>query len=112
MKCYAGIYFLFVGSSLLYIGSSSSVRRRLAEHNRKGIYTHFSVSRRKQLQEAREAEQAMIYKYEPANNHQIFGGYGMRHPFAQATVPFKIASKRSRNGDPNWAKNLGPMQRI
>lgn len=64
-----GVYFLFMGSKIIYIGQSRNVMQRIASHHKIG-YTHYSIH------ECHDAyldslEAAYILEYQPEYNESI-----------------------------------------
>ena len=65
-----GVYFLFDQDSLIYIGKSENVFRRLNDHVRNKFFDNYSFIKCNTEKDASSLEKEMIIKYKPALNIQ------------------------------------------
>lgn len=68
-----GVYRLYEGPKMTYIGSSEDVSERLGKHHDNGRFnktTSFDYLRTESTREARKLEERQIEKYNPPKNHK------------------------------------------
>lgn len=68
-----GVYRLYDGPKVKYVGSSRDMSERLADHLASPRFrniTSFDTRRTVTTQEARRAEQRAIHKHKPSQNHR------------------------------------------
>jgi predicted GIY-YIG superfamily endonuclease len=65
-----GVYFLFDQDSLIYIGKSENVFRRLNDHIRNKFFNNYSFIKCNTEEDASRLEKELIIKYKPALNIQ------------------------------------------
>lgn len=95
------VYFLFCGDELLYIGSSTNLKSRIAHHKYLTNYTHFRFIECKGLRRMKY-EKRWIRKFKPRYNFHIYGagptrsfhnGYDMKNA---PKVILKVSNKKGK----------------